>query len=382
MMRTAKKKPAHAAGDQFPGISASGLSKRFRRRGSAEDVVAIDDVSLDVQPGELVVLLGPSGCGKTTLLRCIAGLETPDSGRIDVDNRTVYDSGRKIDMAVNRRDLSIIFQGYALWPHMTVQRNIEYPLRSRGERSAADIGPKVSRVLEMVGLGGLQKEYPGTLSGGQQQRVSLARALVADPAVILFDEPLSNVDAKVRVQLRREILTMHRRVGFAALYVTHDQDEALSLGNRIAVLDRGRIAQVGTPEEVYSNPASKYVAEFVGHANSLAVEVLGERDGVVSLGSDVGRFDLPATALPPGDKLTSGYAILRPEDIRLVSSADAQFSGKVVAAEYQGSHYEISVGAGSDTVLRVAAPKTSVPPGMDETVSLAINPAHIKVVPQ
>jgi len=223
-------------------VDIAGVSKSFRSRHST--VTALGDVSMLVQEGEFVVLLGPSGCGKTTLLRSVAGLEKPDRGRIEIAGRTVFDSAQKIAVPPENRGLSMVFQSYALWPHMTVFDNIAYPLRNR---KRPDVKGHVGRALEMVRCGELASRYPGQLSGGQQQRVALARALASGDQLILFDEPLSNVDAKVREAVRFELLNLQRELGFSALYVTHDQSEATALAHKIVVMRQGAVAQIGTP---------------------------------------------------------------------------------------------------------------------------------------
>lgn len=253
-------------------IHVEHLCKSFVRENGTR-VPAVDDLSLSVAAGEFLVLLGPSGCGKTTLLRLIAGLETPDSGMISLDGAAVYDSARKVDVPPERRLAGMVFQSYALWPHMSVFENVAYPLRSARVRRA-EVRQRTRAVLEKVGVGQLEGQYPGQLSGGQQQRVALARAIVAERRVILFDEPLSNVDAKVRDQLRIEILRMQRELGFTALYVTHDQEEAMTLGTRIAVLRDGEIAQLGAPREIYDAPCSPYVASFIGVVDQFRARVV------------------------------------------------------------------------------------------------------------
>ena len=227
---------------------------------------ALDGVSFSVAEGEMLVLLGPSGCGKTTILRCVAGLDVPDDGEIDIRGRCVFSRKRKVFVPPEQRNVSMVFQSYALWPHMKIWQNVAYPLENRGIE-----GRKARRIaeqaLEMVGLAGLSERYPGQLSGGQQQRVALARALVAEADVVLLDEPLSNLDAPVREHLRVELRDLKRRMRWTALYVTHDQREAIFLADRVAVMERGKIVQIGRPEEVWRHPASPFVAQFVGCVN-------------------------------------------------------------------------------------------------------------------
>jgi iron(III) transport system ATP-binding protein len=243
------------------------VTRTFRAaRGGRAVTFGARDVSLRVSSGEMVALLGASGSGKSTLLRCIAGLEHPDEGEIAIGGRVVFSAGANVDVSPAERNVGLIFQTYALWPNMTVRQNIEYPLARRGrrrdERSAA-----VGRYLDMVGCADLAERYPHELSGGQQQRVALARSLVYEPSLILFDEPLSNLDAALREQLRAQIRLLQRQLGFTGIYVTHDQREAFLLADRIAVISGGAIVQIDTPDNLYARPASRTVADFLGATN-------------------------------------------------------------------------------------------------------------------
>src|SRR3954463_11078781 len=268
------------------GIQIKGLVKRYG------DIVAVNSIDLTVERGEFVTLLGPSGSGKTTTLRMVAGLEQPDSGTIEIGGRTVY-SGR-INVPAHKRGLGMVFQSYAMWPHKTVYENVAFPLRMN-RIAKNDERSRVERMLSVVGLEHREygTRYPSQLSGGQQQRVALARALVADPQVILYDEPLSNLDARLRDQMRTEIHRIHRSQPFTAIYVTHDQIEALALGQRIAIMRVGGLEQLGTPEEIYENPATEYVASFIGMSNRVPVEYVDGR-WVTSAGPVLGA----AEALP------------------------------------------------------------------------------------
>lgn len=369
--------------DTSGGIRVERLYKTFKRRGaSGEDVRAIDDVSLQVEPGELVVLLGPSGCGKTTLLRCVAGLEDADGGSISIGGRMVYSPEDKIALNANERGISMIFQSYALWPHMTVRDNVAYPLQSHGIRDRKQIAERVTRVLSAVGLDRLSGEYPGTLSGGQQQRLALARALVTDPAVILFDEPLSNVDAKVRHQLREEIRAMHARIGFAALYVTHDQEEALSLATRIAVLNEGEIVQIGKPEEIYNEPATRYVAEFVGRANIVDCQIVGQSAGEVRTASALGVLAVPTDRAWKNGQ--NAYLVVRPEDIILTPADDAMSEsallGEVVGYDYGGATHDIDVLLADGERVRAMCLKSQYVPEVGATVALTLDVVRARVV--
>ncbi|MET1155926.1 ATP-binding cassette domain-containing protein, partial [Arthrobacter sp.] len=315
------------------------LTKHFRRRDGSR-VPAIDGADLRIDNGEFVVLLGPSGCGKTTLLRSVAGLETPDSGSITVSGTTVFDGATGTNLGPDRRELSMVFQSYALWPHMTAAQNVRYPLENQrgARRNRSTMNQRVAEALTTVGIGDLGGQYPNQLSGGQQQRVALARALVNNSEVVLFDEPLSNVDAKVRETLRVELLAMQRRLGFTALFVTHDQSEAMELATRIAVLDQGRVQQFGTPDEIYARPATEYVAKFIGNTN----EVSGSR---VEGGYET-PLGLIRTSADAGERAT---LLFRPEHGRLATERPDTASalpGRVVAVLFMGTHTEFLVRAG------------------------------------
>ncbi|MGY1603565.1 ABC transporter ATP-binding protein [Geodermatophilus sp. SYSU D00815] len=347
-----------------PVVEVTNLVKRFRRESGAV-VNAIDDVSFEVAAGDFVVLLGPSGCGKTTLLRAIAGLETPDAGAVRIGGRAVYSSAERVDVPPERRDISMIFQSYALWPHMTAFKNVAYPLQSRRGRKPAkdEIARRVRHALELVGVGDLERQYPGQMSGGQQQRIALARALVSNDELVLFDEPLSNVDAKVREQLRFELVSMQRELGFSALFVTHDQTEAMELAHRIAVLDSGRIAQFGTPQEIYHRPATRYVAKFIGAINEVVGTVAAVDGDAVVVDSPYGRFvgRAPDRRFSTGDRVA---AMWRPER-GLLTREEPQtvnrWPGTVKAPLFVGSHTEYVVSVGkSGTDVRLWSPRSDL----------------------
>lgn len=303
--------------DTTPMVKVDDLVKHFKRSDGAT-VTAVDGVSIEVMPGEFTVLLGPSGCGKTTLLRCVAGLERPIGGRIQIRGRTVFDGDKKVNLAPEHRGLNMIFQSYALWPHMTAAQNVAYPLSAQ-KVDKKDIPARVARALEMVGIPELGKQYPSQMSGGQQQRVALARALVSNSDLVLFDEPLSNVDAKVREQLRFELLSMQRDLGFAALYVTHDQTEAMELANTIAVLERGKVAQLGTPQEIYREPRSRYVGGFIGTLNEIEGTVQSvDKGGAATVTTSVGT--LTAASIAPEVKAGDRVVVVsRPERVELAT---------------------------------------------------------------
>src|SRR5438034_5547848 len=252
------------------GVQVDGVSKRFAHRVKGE-IYAARDVRLDVGPGEFLTLLGPSGCGKTTTLRMIAGFEMPDAGRIGFGGQDVT------ALPANQRNIGFVFQNYALFPHLSVFENVAYGLRVRGQ-SAESIARSVGEVLALVGLAGYEQQFSGQLSGGEQQRVALARAIVIHPRVLLFDEPLSNLDAKLRVQMRQEIRDLQSRLAITTIYVTHDQEEAMAVSDRIAVMNQGSVAQEGTAQDLYHRPASQFVAQFIGRVNLVPGRV-AERTG-------------------------------------------------------------------------------------------------------
>ncbi len=307
-----------------------GLSKQFVRPDDpSRPVLAVQDVSLDVEAGRLVTLLGPSGCGKSTLLRMVAGFEEPTAGEIWFGDR------RMNEVAPNRRDATMVFQSYAIFPHLSVYENVAFGLRLQ-KLSRADLARRVDRVLELTGLGGMAQRAPSQLSGGQQQRVALARAIVMEPRVLLFDEPLSNLDAKLREQMRIEIRDLQQRLGITSLYVTHDQVEAMSISDRIVVMNEGRVEQIGTPTEIYSRPANRFIADFIGKANILpalaagpsAIEIAGVRLALAG-----------TSALAAGAPLT---VVIRPEAIA-ISGTGGDIGGTVARAMFLGSIAEYLV---------------------------------------
>jgi ABC-type Fe3+/spermidine/putrescine transport system ATPase subunit len=361
------------------------VNKEFRRK-NADSVRAIDDVTLEVAPGTFVVLLGPSGCGKTTLLRCIAGLETPTGGVIELGGDVVFEAERGVNVPPNGRNLSMMFQSYALWPHMTAGDNVAYPIVSRKQASRAKAKARAHEVLEIVGLHGLENEHPGTLSGGQQQRVALARTLASDPPIVLFDEPLSNVDAQVREQLRLEIAAMQDRLGFTAVYVTHDQAEALALADLLVLMGDGKIAQAGPPAELYMRPASRYVAEFIGRANLLRGTV--RRASSDALVIEVNGRELTANpasvaegvAVEPGAEVS---VVTRPEDLTIKSgrAGDGTIELSVTGVVYLGSHTDVVGVVGDETrPFRVSVAKGAVAPEVGDRINIDAPSAGIWIV--
>ena len=309
------------------------LTKRF------DDVLAVDDFSLEVPEGEFLTLLGPSGCGKTTTLRAIAGFHHPDSGEIWFGDRLMN------NVPPNRRNTAMCFQSYALFPHMSVWDNISFGLKMR-KMPAAQQRTRIREALAMVGLEGLEKRRPGQLSGGQQQRVALARAIVTQPDILLFDEPLSNLDAKLRVHVRVEIREMQKRLGITAIYVTHDQDEALAISDRIVVMNRGRIEQVGDPHSIYLRPQTPFVAGFIGLANIFEARVVSRDGQRLVLETPVGPLSLidRERGLQPGATVGLSW---RPEDMRpYVSGSANRVQATVLHSIFMGSITDLFIDVG------------------------------------
>jgi ABC-type Fe3+/spermidine/putrescine transport system ATPase subunit len=327
-------------------------------------VGAVADISFEVRKGELVALLGPSGCGKSTTLRLIAGLEEPDGGEIVIRGRTVAAAHPRVFVPAEKRNLGLVFQSYAIWPHMTVSENIAYPLEVRSY-SRQQIRNKVAEILALVDLTGFEDRPATQLSGGQQQRVALARALAYEPDIVLLDEPLSNLDAKLRVEMRLQLRALQRRLGTTILYVTHDQIEAMSLADRIVVLNRGAIEQVGTPHQVYESPATYFVQNFVGRVVTLA-----EHIDAAAHGAATGRLAKNRIAVRPEDLIIEPVA---------GSSLQEPFSGVVEDVMYCGDHFECVVRIDGRQVICDVPKKVAVARG--QTVVLRVDPSRTRAWP-
>ncbi len=356
-------------------IEIQDLFKRFK------DVVAINHIQLEIEKGEMLTLLGPSGCGKTTTLRCIAGLEKPDEGDIVIDAKPMLSQGF---VEPSKRGIGMVFQNYAVWPHMKVYNNIVYGLKLQ-RISKQSIKEKAQKVLELVGLDGLEDRYPGQLSGGQQQRVALARALVGNPKVLLLDEPLSNLDAKLREELRFEIKSLVRRMGITSVYVTHDQAEAMVISDRIAVMESGNVVQIGPPKEIYEKPANRFVADFIGTMNFMSGKVIEvvPNSNEVYVRTQFSEKMLCATsdsnALKTGEEV---YASIRPEDVQIFmeppQSKENLFEGAIVHKAYLGNflYFFVSV---NDTMIRVQVPH-HLPQEEGQKLYLLLNPQKCMVL--
>jgi iron(III) transport system ATP-binding protein len=322
----------------MPEIKVESLVKQFT------ESRALDDVSFEVADGELFTLLGPSGCGKSTTLMSIAGFQMPEAGRISVGGDVFFDAARRVSVPAERRNLGIVFQSYAVWPHMTVFENLAFPLKVRKTKRSL-IRTRVLEVLELVEMAAFVDRYPHQLSGGQQQRVALARALVYSPSVLLLDEPFSNLDAKLRERARAWVKELQHRLALTTIFVTHDQDEALSMSDRVAVMSLGEVQQIGTPEDIYRRPANRFVAEFVGRVNLLSGQVAARERGRVALELDGGRklWVDAENAPPPASRLTLA---VRPEALKLEAADASTLNGSntldalVHSVAFLGDHYQ------------------------------------------
>ena len=354
-------------------VRLENVTKIFKDPQSGRLVPAVDDVSFDIAPGELVTLLGPSGCGKTTVLRMLSGFETPTSGRVFIDGSDVT------DVPPNKRDTAMVFQSYGLFPHMNVFDNVAYGLELR-KMSRHDIKEKVMRFLGMVGLQDFWKRPPSRLSGGQQQRVALIRSLIVEPSVLLLDEPLSNLDALLRERMRVEIRTLQKSLSITAVYVTHDRVEAMSLSDRIVVMNKGKIEQIGTPSEIYRNPVNSFVASFVGKVAFFACKVLEAAEGHCGVEIRGQRFDVAkwSAELRENDE---GVVMCRPESLSLDAPGAGIADGVVATNVYLGNSVETWVKTEQGEVLvQIDNPDVKKIWKEGENVSLTFEPALAKVL--
>ncbi|MGD9751915.1 MAG: ABC transporter ATP-binding protein [Acidimicrobiia bacterium] len=366
-------------------IAIEHLTKRFGT------TTALDDLDLEIPEGQFLVLLGPSGCGKTTTMRCVVGLERADTGRITVAGRVLFDAAQLIDVPPNKRDMGMVFQSYALWPHKDVFGNVAFPLQMK-RRPRAEIRERVHETLGLVGLDGFAKRNVTTLSGGQMQRVALARSLVMDPTILLLDEPLSNLDAKLRVHLRHELKEIQQRVGVTTIYVTHDQDEALGLADRIVVMRHGVVAQDDTPPRLYRAPATPFVADFLGMGNQFAAVIEGDGgdggdEGFVRVrleGTDIRLLASDPSGLGGGPGvvcLRPDAAVVRPGHHRSAPAEDNELAARVLSRQYQGRRlrYHVRLEEGLDLFGEAEAGLIELDPGAACTLSLPA--AQLLVLP-
>jgi iron(III) transport system ATP-binding protein len=358
-------------------IRIRNLNKDFSSEG--KKITALDQVDLDIPANRIFTLLGPSGCGKTTLLRCIVGLETPDQGEIAIGDEIVFSQEKNIYIPPEKRGLGMVFQTYAIWPHMNVFDNVAYPLQTR-KLPKKEIVDRVAETLRFVQLAGFEKRPATKLSGGQQQRVALARALVAEPKVILFDEPLSNLDAKLREETRKELRRFLSRLSITAVYVTHDQIEALSLSDTVAVMKKGRIIEMGTPWDIYFNSDQRFVADFIGRANIIDGKVKSIGKGFTVIDSAIGTIICQSrNEAVPGKSVS---VCIRPEFIKLLTEAGGEgqniFQGQVESLVFVGDIQEGEVRIKDTSLSFQVEPTTKIKEG--DLINLSFDPAHCSIL--
>ena len=350
-------------------IGVRDLVKRFHV--GTDQVRALDNVGFGIDDHTFFTLLGPSGCGKSTILRCVAGLETPDAGDIDLGDECVFSSSRSINVPPHRRRIGMVFQSYAIWPHMTVYQNVAFPLEVQRQ---GNVRTRTMAALETTGLAALADRYASRLSGGQQQRVAFARAIVSEPSVLLLDEPLSNLDAALREQMCAELRRLHERLQLTTLFVTHDQGEALSMSDRIAVMRDGRFVEVGTPEELWTRPRTVFTAQFLGGANVFPGDARLNGNGAVVHTA----FGSLHTTQPANGPVS---VFVRPENVAIVT-ADAvpnRFEARVVSQRFHGEVRDVELQIGpSATPMRCKVRSAALPAG--GAVAVAIPPEHVVVL--
>ena len=356
-------------------IQVRGLSRRYFSEG--REIRALDGVDLTIPANRIFTLLGPSGCGKTTLLRCIVGLESPDEGEIVIGGETVFSKPKGVYVPPEKRGLGMVFQTYAIWPHMNVFDNVAYPLQVRGMARDA-VRERVARTLAFVQLEGYENRPATKLSGGQQQRVALARALIAEPKVILFDEPLSNLDAKLREETRKELKAFLGKLNITALYVTHDRVEALALSDLIAVMRAGRLVELGTPQKIYFDADTQFVADFIGRANLVKARVRSQEAARTLVDCPLGAIACQRRDLPVGAEVT---LCIRPEFIHVAPGEGAGenvVNGRIESQTFVGETYESEIRAGDELLLARIEPDARLATG--DPVHFRLDPAHALLV--
>jgi iron(III) transport system ATP-binding protein len=359
-------------------IEISNLRKTFG------ETAAVAGLDLDIAKGEMLVLLGPSGCGKTTTMRCIAGLETPNSGRIALSGRVVFDDKAGINVPINKRRVGMVFQSYAIWPHMTVFKNVSFPLEMENVPHDT-IKRRVTDILKLVGLAGLEERGASYLSGGQMQRVALARSLVMEPAVLLFDEPLSNLDARLRDHLRVQLRELQTQLKITSVYVTHDQREALALADKIVVMETGHVQQVADPVTLYRRPRTAAIADFLGYSNVFDVTVAARETGSTSVTLAATGAGLSSIGSLP-EEATAIAACVRPEDVVVAVGRDATqhnaMEGEVLLVSFVGSHMQYRVKVGDGVVWEALSRDVGATIRIGDKVTVSVDPACVLLLPK
>jgi len=354
-------------------VTLKNITKVFASLDTKKEITVVDNINLEIAEGEMVTLLGPSGCGKTTTLRMIAGFEDPSSGEILIGGIPMT------TVPPNKRGISLVFQSYALFPHLDIWENVAYGLRVQ-KLPKAEIAERTQKAIELMQLQGMEHRFPAQVSGGQQQRIALARAIVIEPRVLLFDEPLSNLDAKLRERMRDELRSLQKRLGITSLYVTHDQAEAMAISDRVVIMNEGVIMQIGTPREIYERPANRFVANFIGKANFIPCAIAGYEEGqaVVSIHGKQLRLPDPGSSRPAVGVEAS--LCVRPEGIKLAHE-ETILGGKVTRATYYGSHVEYELESdGLPIVTEQNEAKESDLFHVGETAWLTLDPALIRLL--
>ncbi|WP_091324526.1 ABC transporter ATP-binding protein [Arthrobacter sp. cf158] len=366
-------------------ISIRELRKSYGRTRGANQQFAIDGVSFEVPQGQFVTLLGPSGCGKTTTLRCIAGLETPDSGQIVMAGSTVFDGGKSQNIRTEDRPIAMVPQSYGIWPHMTVLDNAAFPLRhGRHRKGQQNIKQRTMEILDQVGLAPFADRWSTQLSGGQQQRLALARALLSEPEVLLLDEPLSNLDAKLRSKLRVELREFQERFGVTSVYVTHDQAEALALSDIVVVMSNGRIEQIDPPERLYQQPKSAFVADFIGSANLVPARNTTRLSDGLLVRTDIGSFLCGSQGQETPSSASTGNVCIRPENVEVHTATSSRIGladqnemfGRVIGAEFLGDRLELVVDLDGTKLTASTSAVLAARPG--DSVVVRVHPVHAR----
>jgi iron(III) transport system ATP-binding protein len=366
-------------------ITIHELRKSYAKTRDGKQPYAVDDVSFEVPQGQFVTLLGPSGCGKTTTLRCIAGLEQPDEGRIVMAGQTVFDGAKGIQTRPEERPIAMVPQSYGIWPHMTVLDNAAFPLRhGRNRKGQLNIKQRTIEMLDQVGLAPYADRWATQLSGGQQQRLALARALLSEPEVLLLDEPLSNLDAKLRSKLRLELRAFQEQFGVTSVYVTHDQAEALALSDIVIVMNQGRIEQIDRPERLYQQPKSAFVADFIGSANLVpARDSTRVSDGLL-VRTDIGTFLCSSQGQETPPSATGGNVCIRPENVEVHTATSSrsglseqnEMFGRVIGAEFLGDRLELVIDVEGTKLTASTSAVLAARPG--DSVVVRVHPVHAR----